>query len=101
MKSPTSSVGRIDELGILNGSATKDRSRNTIRRTGKKLFGYSTHHGSASPAARRLLKTSLSASATTPVTTVSTNRMRAKFIVGYELAKEVCDRHGDRPDLLV
>ena len=29
MKSPTSSVGRIDDDGILNGSTTKERSRNT------------------------------------------------------------------------
>ena len=43
MKSPTTSVGRIDDDGILNGSARNERSRNTISRTGKKLFGYSTH----------------------------------------------------------
>src|SRR6266536_3323280 len=53
MKSPTSSVGRIEELGILNGSATKDRSRNTISSTGKKLFGYSIHHGSGTSPRRR------------------------------------------------
>src|SRR6185369_10034131 len=60
MKSPTSSVGRIDELGILNGSAMNERSRNTIKRTGKKLFGYSIHHGSGSPGRRRRAKTSRS-----------------------------------------
>src|SRR6478736_3072563 len=81
MKSPTSSVGRIDELGILNGSATNERSRNTISRTGKKLFGYSIHHGSGSPARRLLAKTSRSASVITPVSTVSRKRISAKFIV--------------------
>ena len=35
MKSPTSSVGRIDDDGILNGSARNERSRNTISSTGK------------------------------------------------------------------
>src|SRR5258706_13441698 len=80
MKSPTSSVGRIDELGILNGSATKERSRNTISNTGKKLLGYSIHHGSGSSPRRRLAKYHRSARATTPVATVSTNRMSAKFI---------------------
>src|SRR6476661_6907291 len=81
MKSPTSSVGRIDELGILNGSAMNERSRNTISRTGKKLFGYSIHHGSGSPGRRRRAKTSRSASVITPVTTVSRKSIRAKFIV--------------------
>src|SRR2546428_4473611 len=80
MKSPTSSVGRIDELGILNGSATKDRSRNTISSTGKKLFGYSIHHGSGASPRRRLAKYHRSASAMAPVATVRTKRMKAKFI---------------------
>src|SRR5690348_12865261 len=80
MKSPTSSVGRMDELGILIGSATNERSRNTISRTGKKLFGYSIHHGSGESAGRRRAKNSRSASATAPVATVSTNRISAKFI---------------------
>src|SRR5271155_3228421 len=83
MKSPTSSVGRIDELGILNGSATKERRRNTISSTGKKLFGYSIHHGSGAPGARRLTKYQRSARAMTPVTTVSTNRMSAKFMGSF------------------
>src|SRR5262252_1010864 len=82
MKSPTSSVGRIDDDGILNGSATNERSANTIRRTGKKLFGYSIHHGSGAPGARRFAKTRRSASATRPVKTVARNRMSAKFMVG-------------------
>src|SRR5215831_2148825 len=80
MKSPTSSVGRIDELGILNGSAMKERNRNTMRRTGKKLFGYSTHHGSGASGGRFLAKYRRSARATAPVATVSRNRMSAKFI---------------------
>src|SRR5438045_6383703 len=80
MKSPTSSVGRIDELGILNGSARNERRRKTMRRTGKKLFGYSTHHGSGASGLRRRAKIRRSASATAPVATVRRNRMRAKFI---------------------
>src|SRR5438874_2185359 len=83
MKSPTSSVGRIEELGILKGSATNDRSRNTISRTGKKLFGYSIHHGSGTSGARLFAKNQRSASAIAPVATVSTNRIRAKFIVSF------------------
>src|SRR5580704_5637672 len=83
MKSPTSSVGRMDELGILNGSATKERSRNTISSTGKKLFGYSIHQGSGAPAGRRLANTQRSASAMAPVSTVSTNRIRAKFMGSF------------------
>src|SRR6266850_6224590 len=50
MKSPTSSVGRIDDDGILKGSARNERSRNTINRTGKNAFEYSTHEGSRSAA---------------------------------------------------
>src|SRR5271169_2467160 len=83
MKSPTSSVGRIDELGILNGSATKERSRNTISRTGKKLLGYSIHQGSGASAGRRLANTQRSARAMAPVSTVSTNRMSAKFMASF------------------
>ena len=45
MKSPTSSVGTIELDGILNGSTRNERSRNTIRITGKKLIEYSTHQG--------------------------------------------------------
>src|SRR2546430_5255942 len=80
MKSPTSSVGRIEELGILNGSAINERSRKTIRSTGKKLFGYSIHHGSGLPAGRFRAHSTRSASAITPVTTVSKNSIRAKFM---------------------
>src|SRR5437899_4966706 len=82
MKSPTTSVGRIDDDGILNGSATNERSRKTIRSTGKKLFGYSIHHGSRASGARSLAKWSLSASAITPVRTVARNRISAKFMAG-------------------
>jgi hypothetical protein len=46
MKSPTSSVGRIDDDGILNGSARNERSRKTTSRTGKNAFEYSTQPGS-------------------------------------------------------
>ena len=86
MKSPTSSVGRIDDDGILNGSTRNERSRNTIRMTGKKLFGYSIHHGSGSPSARFLLNTSLSASVTAPVMTSRMNRIRAKFVIQFGMS---------------
>src|SRR5437016_11121686 len=52
MKSPTSSVGTIELDGILNGSTRNERSRNTIRITGKKLTEYSTHHGCLASAGR-------------------------------------------------
>src|SRR3989442_10562165 len=48
MKSPTTRVGTIEPEGILNGSTRNERSRNTMRMTGKKLFGYSIHQGSFS-----------------------------------------------------
>src|SRR4030095_3777724 len=80
MKSPTSSVGRIEDEGILNGSARKERSANTISRTGKKLFGYSIHHGSGAPGARRFAKKRPSESAIAPVSSVARNRISAKFI---------------------
>src|SRR5689334_7525313 len=51
IKSPTSSVGRIDDDGILNGSARNERNKNTISRTGKNAFEYSTHDGSRNAAA--------------------------------------------------
>src|ERR1700675_2819792 len=91
MKSPTSSVGRIDELGILNGSATKERSRNTISSTGKKLFGYSIHHGSGAPGLRRLARNQRSASTMAPVSTVSTNRISAKFMASFLADLEDCE----------
>src|SRR6476469_11023491 len=80
MKSPTSSVGRIDDDGILNGSARNERSRNTTSDTGKNDFAYSTQTGSAAPALRRFASSSRSSSQMTPVTAVSTNKIRAKFI---------------------
>src|SRR5436305_2492682 len=63
MKSPTSSVGRIDEDGILNGSARNERSRNTISRTGKNAFEYSTHDGSRSAAASTCSRCAVAAGA--------------------------------------
>ena len=63
MKSPTSSVGRIDDDGILNGSATNERSAKTIRSTGKKLFGYSIHQGSRCRRSSRAARSSLTAAA--------------------------------------
>src|SRR5262249_45602200 len=106
MKSPTSRVGIIDPDGIRNGSTTNDRSTKTIRMTGKKLFGYSIHHGSLRPSSRRALKNSQSAAVTTPVTTSSMNRISAKFIPGALLAFHLQDgeerllRNFDRPHLL-
>src|SRR5215211_895357 len=83
MKSPTSSVGRIDDDGILNGSTRNERRKNTIRMTGKKLFGYSIHHGSASSGARRFENTSLSSSVTRPVNTNRMKRIRAKLLIQF------------------
>src|SRR6185503_9550428 len=80
MKSPTSSVGRIDDDGILNGSARNERSRKTTSRTGKNDFEYSTQMGSAAPAGRCRARNRRSISHTTPVTVVRTNRISAKFI---------------------
>src|SRR5215471_13975466 len=88
MKSPTSRVGRIEELGILNGSATNERSRNTMSSTGKKLFAYSIHQGSESSWPRRREKKTLSASAMTPVSAVSRNSMRAKFTLFFSDLKD-------------
>src|SRR3954471_3531536 len=80
MKSPTSSVGRIEDDGILNGSARNERRRKTTKRTGKNDFEYSTHTGSRAPSPRARAKNIRSTSHTTPVTAVRTNRIRAKFI---------------------
>src|SRR5512143_1215971 len=80
MKSPTSSVGRIDDDGILKGSARNERNRKTTRRTGKNDLEYSTQTGSGAPGARRAAKNSRSTSQMTPARAVRTNRIRAKFI---------------------
>src|SRR5687767_3491453 len=80
MKSPTSRVGTIELDGILNGSTRNERSRNTIRITGKKLTEYSTHHGCLASCDRRFLRTSMSRSHTSPVTTSRISRNRAKFM---------------------
>src|SRR5487761_2130881 len=82
MKSPTASVGLIDDDGILNGSATNERSRNTTSRTGKNDFAYSTQIGSREPGARVASRNTRSASHARPVMEVRTNRMRAKSIGG-------------------
>src|SRR5690348_8086597 len=125
MKSPTSSVGRIDEDGILKGSARNERSRNTTSRTGKNALEYSTQPGSRSawrstsvrcsapavlPAAaarrsrsataeraracRRPSSTRRSNSHTRPVTAVSTNRSKAKFIVGSGIQGGAAEKRG-------
>src|SRR5690606_39033509 len=82
MKSPISRVGSIDPDGILNGSTRNERSRKTIRMTGKKLTGYSIHHGTRASAALRLRSQKRSIAVTTPVKTSSRNRNRAKFMRG-------------------
>src|SRR5574340_408130 len=80
MKSPTASVGRIDDDGIWNGSTTNDRSRNTASSAGKNDFAYSTQTGSRAPGARFAARNRRSTSQATPEITVSTKRSRAKFI---------------------
>src|SRR5436190_16854118 len=80
MKSPTSSVGTIELDGILNGSTRNERSRNTIRITGKKLTEYSTHQGCFSPGVRLPRSHSASSAQTAPVTTSSSSRKRAKLM---------------------
>src|SRR3990170_7297706 len=79
MKSPTSRGGTIELDGILNGSTRNERSRNTIRITGKKLIEYSTHHGCRASLLLPFLRTSLSRSQTAPVTTSRISRNSAKF----------------------
>src|SRR5687768_4014590 len=79
MKSPTSSVGTIELDGILNGSTRNERSRNTIRITGKKLIEYSTHHGCLASRPLVLLSQYLSNSHTAPVTISRISRNSAKF----------------------
>src|SRR6266513_1236354 len=78
MKSPTSSVGRIDDDGILNGSARNDRSRNTINKTGKNAFEYSTHDGS-----RKAAVSTCSRCATAAVDSLAGTaaRWRSKFAI--------------------
>src|SRR6478609_1379505 len=80
MKSPTSSVGTIELDGILNGSTRNERSRNTIRITGKKLTEYSTHQGCFSPLPRPRRSHSASSAHTAPVTTRRSSRKRAKLM---------------------
>src|SRR5436190_7149616 len=80
MKSPTSSVGTMELDGILNGSTRNERSRNTIRITGKKLTEYSTHHGCFSPSGRLRRSHSASSAHTAPVTTSRSSRNKAKLM---------------------
>src|SRR2546428_11218629 len=49
-------VNKFEPEGILKGSTRNERSRKTIRMTGKKLFGYSIHQGSLSSLRRCLAK---------------------------------------------
>src|SRR5438874_13321188 len=79
MKSPTSSVGTIELDGILKGSTRNERSKNTIRITGKKLTEYSTHQGCFAPLALFLPRNEISRSQTAPVTTSSARRNAAKL----------------------
>src|SRR3954462_2264187 len=79
MKSPTSSVGTIEDDGILNGSTRNERKRKTIRITGKKLTEYSTHQGCRAASPRRFFSHSTSTPQTSPVITSRIRRNRAKF----------------------
>src|SRR2546426_9137830 len=86
MKSPTSSVGTIELDGILNGSTRNERSRNTIRITGKKLTEYSTHHGCLASAGRERRSHAASSAHTTPVTTrdrKSTRLNSSHLVISY------------------
>src|SRR3954453_11102924 len=106
MKSPTSSVGTMELDGILNGSTRNERSRNTIRITGKKLTEYSTHQGCFSPGARPRRSHSASSAQTAPVTTSRSSKKRAKLIVlasrvtPLQHRQERLLRDLDRADLL-
>jgi hypothetical protein len=66
--------------GILNGSTRNERSRKTIRITGKKLLAYSTHQGSAMPAGRLARSMKRSSSQIIPVTSNKENKIKAKVI---------------------
>src|SRR3954467_3515485 len=106
MKSPTSSVGTIEEEGILNGSTRNERNRNTIRITGKKLTEYSTHHGCFASLPLPLARKAISTSPTSPVTASRMNRNRAKLIASssrvasLQHRQECFLRDFDRADLL-
>src|SRR5436190_948748 len=108
MKSPTSSVGTIEDDGILNGSTRNERSRNTIRITGKKLTEYSTHQGCLAAAPRRLRSHRVSSAQTRPVMTSKMSRNSAKFIKAGRRSPFARLQHGeerllgnlDRTDLL-
>ena len=93
MKSPISSVGSMEPEGILNGSTRKERSRKTIRMTGKKLTGYSIHHGTRASEARLLRSQKRSIAVMTPVKTSSKNKNRAKFMRSVRDAHAVSRAH--------
>src|SRR5688572_29437210 len=95
MKSPTSSVGTIELDGILNGSTRKERSRNTIRITGKKLIEYSTHQGCLASRPLLLRSQYLSNSHTAPVTISRISRKRAKFITAGPSSTIAPLQHGE------
>src|SRR5205085_7006434 len=106
MKSPTSSVGTIELDGILNGSTRNERSRKTIRITGKKLTEYSTHHGCLPSLLLPLRRMAISSSQTRPVTTSRMNRKSAKLtsfsssIAPLQHGEERFLRNLHRPHLL-
>src|SRR5215510_1090031 len=101
MKSPTSSVGTIELDGILNGSTRNERSRNTIRITGKKLTEYSTHQGCLRPGARARRSHAASSAQTPPVTTSRISKNSAKFnSPPLQHREEGLLRDLDRADLL-
>jgi hypothetical protein len=66
--------------GILKGSTIKERTKNTTKITGKKLFAYSTATGSATPTGRFLRKTKLSSNQINPVITSIATMNNAKYI---------------------
>src|SRR5690606_15931500 len=80
MRSPSSSVGSIDDDGMRNGSATKERSRKMMRMTGNSERAYSTTTGmSVRPSARRFgASTAASNAQIRPPATVSTKSSKAK-----------------------
>jgi hypothetical protein len=80
IKSPAKSVGIIEPEGILNGSAIKDRIKNTKKITGKKLLEYSTRRGSFAFADLFLLKTKISKSQMKPVIDKTITIIKANII---------------------
>ena len=84
--------GSIDADGILNGSARNERSRKTIRRTGKKLFGYSIHHGSRAPCARlRAMQPSARRAPLRRSSAVARSRMQRESSSSLSMPRRRCD----------